>query len=83
MPQSPELGKPWRARGVGIPGRETSPAPCAVIPVVPNALQYALPHGPQVCTVGGRAFCDCYRDLVSNVVLINPRTGDHLARWTL
>jgi len=31
----------------------------------------------------GRVFRDCYRDLVSNVVLMNPRTGEHLARWNL
>jgi hypothetical protein len=34
-------------------------------------------------SVGGRLSWDCYRDLVSNVVLINPRTGEHLARWIL
>jgi hypothetical protein len=28
-------------------------------------------------------FWDCYRDLVSTVVLINPRTGEHLAQWDL
>jgi hypothetical protein len=34
-------------------------------------------------TVGGRVFWDCYRDLVSTVVLINPHTGEHLAQWNL
>jgi len=28
-------------------------------------------------------FWDCYRDLVSKRALINPRTGEHLARWNL
>lgn len=33
--------------------------------------------------IPGRMFWDCYRELVSNVVLINPRTGEHLAQWNL
>lgn len=49
----------------------------------PDALQYALQNAPQGSTVGGRVFWDCYRDLVSVVVLINPRTGEHLAQWNL
>ena len=49
----------------------------------PDALQYALQNAPQGSTVGGRVFWDCYRDLVSTVVLINPRTGEHLAQWNL
>lgn len=49
----------------------------------PDALQYALQKAPQGTLVSGRVFWDCYRDLVSNVVLINPRTGDHLAQWNL
>lgn len=49
----------------------------------PDALQYALQNAPQGATVGGRVFWDCYRDLVSTVVLINPRTGEHLAQWNL
>ncbi|HEY5151185.1 MAG TPA: hypothetical protein VIJ23_15470 [Mycobacterium sp.] len=43
----------------------------------------ALQNAPQGSTVGGRVFWDCYRDLVSNVVLVNPRTGEHLAQWNL
>ncbi|MCV7218766.1 hypothetical protein H7J51_26260 [Mycobacterium crocinum] len=49
----------------------------------PDALQYALQNAPQGSTVGGRVFWDCYRDLVSTVVLINPHTGEHLAQWNL
>lgn len=49
----------------------------------PDALQYALQNAPQGSTVGGRVFWDCYRDLVSTVVLLNPRTGEHLAQWNL
>ncbi|WP_445169867.1 DUF1942 domain-containing protein [Mycolicibacterium sp. Dal123E01] len=49
----------------------------------PDALQYAILNAPQGSTVGGRVFWDCYRDLVSTVVLINPRSGEHLAQWNL
>jgi hypothetical protein len=49
----------------------------------PDALQYAMQNAPQGSTVGGRVFWDCYRDLVSTVVLINPRTGEHLAQWNV
>ena len=46
----------------------------------PDALQYAMQNAPQRSTVGGRVFWDCYRHLVPTVVLINPRTGEHLAQ---
>jgi len=49
----------------------------------PDALQYAILNAPQGSTVGGRVFWDCYRDLVSTVVLINPRSGEHLAQWNV
>ena len=47
----------------------------------PDALQYAMRHAPRGSTVGGRVFWECYRDLVSTVVLINPRIAEHLAQW--
>ena len=49
----------------------------------PDALQYALLNAPQGSTVAGGVFWDCYRDLVSNVVLIDAKTGYHLAQWNL
>jgi hypothetical protein len=49
----------------------------------PDALQYALLNAPQGSTVGGGVWWDCYRDLVSNVVLIDAKTGYHLAQWNL
>jgi len=49
----------------------------------PDALQYALLNAPEGSTVGGYVFWDCYRDLVSNVVLTNKQTGLRLAQWNL
>ena len=49
----------------------------------PDALQYALLNAPQGSTVAGGVWWDCYRDLVSNVVLIDAKTGYHLAQWNL
>ena len=49
----------------------------------PDALQYALLGAPQGATVAGGVWWDVYRDLVSNVVLIDSKTGYHLAQWNL
>lgn len=49
----------------------------------PDDLQNGLQRAPQGATVTGVVFWDCYRDLVSNVVLINKQTGLHLAQWNL
>jgi hypothetical protein len=49
----------------------------------PDALQYALQNAPAGSTVSGGVWWDCYRDLVSNVVLVDKITGEHLAQWNL
>lgn len=49
----------------------------------PDALQYALLNAPQGATVSGGVWWDCYRDLVSNVVLTDVKTGFRLAQWNL
>ena len=49
----------------------------------PDALSAALTNAPAGSTVSGAVFWDCYRDLVSNVVLIDKVTGEHLAQWNL
>ncbi len=49
----------------------------------PDDLQNGLQNAPQGSTVTGAVFWDPYRDLVSNVVLINKQTGVHLAQWNL
>lgn len=49
----------------------------------PDALQYALLNAPAGSTVSGAVWWDVYRDLVSNVVLLDKITGQHLAQWNL
>jgi hypothetical protein len=49
----------------------------------PDALQYRLQSAPAGSTIAGSVFWDCYRDLVSNVVLIDKVSGVHLAQWNL
>ena len=49
----------------------------------PDALQYALQNAPPGSTVNGAVYWQVYRALVTNVVLLNPATGTHLAQWNL
>ncbi len=49
----------------------------------PNRLEAALRNAPPGATVNGDVYWDVYRALVTNVVLINTRTGKHLAQWNL
>lgn len=49
----------------------------------PDALAAALQNAPAGSTVSGGVWWDCYRDLVSNVVLVDKITGEHLAQWNL
>ena len=49
----------------------------------PDGLQYALLNAPPGTTVNGAVYWQVYRALVTNVVLINPSTGQHLAQWNI
>ncbi|HME49267.1 hypothetical protein [Mycobacterium sp.] len=49
----------------------------------PDALQYSLLNAPQGATVAGGVWWDCYRDLPSSVVLVDRKTGFHLAQWNI
>jgi hypothetical protein len=49
----------------------------------PDALQYALNNAPAGSTVSGGVWWDCYRDLITNVVLIDKISGVHLAQWNV
>ena len=49
----------------------------------PDALQYALLNAPRGATVNGAVYWQVYRALVTNVVLLNPQTGEHLAQWNI
>jgi hypothetical protein len=49
----------------------------------PDALQYALLNAPPGATVNGAVYWQVYRALVTNVVLLNPQSGEHLAQWNI
>jgi hypothetical protein len=49
----------------------------------PDALQTVLTNAPAGSTVTGGVYWDCYRDLITNVVLIDKVTGQHLAQWNV
>jgi hypothetical protein len=49
----------------------------------PDALDNAIVNAPQGAVVRGEVYWDAYRDLVSNVVLLDKKTGQHLAQWNL
>ena len=49
----------------------------------PDDLRNALQNAPAGTTVSGGVWWDVYRDLVTNVVLLDKSTGVHLAQWNL
>jgi len=49
----------------------------------PDALDSVLVNAPQGAIVRGGVYWDAYRDPVSTVILLNKKTGEHLAQWNL
>jgi hypothetical protein len=49
----------------------------------PDALDNVLGNAPNGAIVRGEVYWDAYRDPVSNVVLLDRKTGQHLAQWNL
>jgi hypothetical protein len=49
----------------------------------PDALDNVLTNAPAGAIVRGEVYWDAYRDPVSNVVLLDKKTGEHLAQWNL
>jgi hypothetical protein len=49
----------------------------------PDALDAALKNAPAGSIVRGGVYWEAYRDPVSNVVLLDKKTGVHLAQWNL
>jgi hypothetical protein len=49
----------------------------------PDALDNVIVNAPQGSIVRGEVYWDAYRDPVSNVVLLDKKTGLHLAQWNL
>jgi hypothetical protein len=49
----------------------------------PDALDNVIGNAGQGSIVRGEVYWDAYRDPVSNVVLLDKKTGQHLAQWNL
>ena len=49
----------------------------------PDALDAALANAPGGSIVRGGVYWEAYRDPVANVVLLDKKTGYHLAQWNL
>jgi hypothetical protein len=49
----------------------------------PDNLDNVLGNAPQGAIVRGGVYWDAYRDPVANVVLLDRKTGYHLAQWNL
>ncbi|MGZ8803340.1 MAG: hypothetical protein ACXWZL_12220 [Mycobacterium sp.] len=49
----------------------------------PDALQFGMQNARVGQTFSGGVWWDCYRDLVSNVVLLDKITGIRLAQWNV
>jgi hypothetical protein len=49
----------------------------------PDDLRAELQNAPAGATVTGGVWWDVYRDLITNVVLLDKVTGTHLAQWNL
>jgi len=83
--QAKQMPVPY-AMGVSFWFRGVTPTGDAYEPRnsdAPDALQHGLLNAPAGSTVTGWVYWDCYRDLVTNVVLIDKKTGFHLAQWNV
>lgn len=49
----------------------------------PDALDNVIVNAPNGAIVRGEVYWDAYRDPVSTVVLLDKKTGYHLAQWNL
>jgi hypothetical protein len=49
----------------------------------PDELQRALANAPAGATINGAVYWQVYRALVTNVVLLDKATGEHLAQWNI
>jgi hypothetical protein len=49
----------------------------------PDELQFALANAPAGATINGAVYWQVYRALVTNVVLLDRKSGEHLAQWNI
>lgn len=83
--QAREMPVPY-AMGVSFWFRGVTPTGDAYEPRnsdAPDALQFGLMDAPAGKTVTGWVYWDCYRDLVTNVVLVDKKTGVRLGQWNV
>ena len=79
VPTPTAIAVSFQFRGVTPTGDAYEPRPTDD----PADLPKARAGAAQGATVAGAVFWDCYRDLVSHVVLIDKKSGLHLAQWNL
>jgi hypothetical protein len=77
MPVPYAMGVSFQFRGVTLTGDAYEPRNSDA----PDALQFGLQNVPAGSTVAGWVYWDCYRDLVTNAVLIDKKTGTRLGQW--
>ncbi|BBZ14293.1 hypothetical protein [Mycobacterium branderi] len=79
VPNPSQMGTDFSFVGVTPFGDAYKPRPSDA----PDALDVALGNAPAGSVVRGGVYWDAYRDPVSNVVLLDRKTGVHLAQWNL
>jgi hypothetical protein len=77
VPNQSKMAVAFQFRGVTATGDAYEPRNTDAA----DDLRAALTHATSGSTVGGAVYWDCYRDLVSTVVLIDKKSGLHLAQW--
>ncbi|CAN5472662.1 hypothetical protein BH10ACT9_BH10ACT9_40880 [soil metagenome] len=77
MPVPYAMGVSFQFRGVTLTGDAYEPRNSDA----PDALQFGLQAAPAGSTVAGWVYWDCYRDLVSNVVLVDKKSFIRLGQW--
>lgn len=79
LPTPYAMGITFQFRGVTPTGDAYEPRNSDA----PDALQYAMQAAQVGRTFTGGVWWDCYRDLVSNVALLDKITGQRLAQWNV
>ena len=79
LPTPYAMGITYAFRGVTATGDAYEPRNSDA----PDALQYGMQNAQVSRTFTGGVWWDCYRDLVSNVVLLDKITGLRLAQWNV
>lgn len=79
VPTPYAMGITYQFRGVTPTGDAYEPRNSDT----PDALHFGMQNARVGQTFTGGVWWDCYRDLVSNVVLLDKISGVHLAQWNV